>query len=172
MICGINENTNRAHLVKAALRAICFQTRDTLEAMRKDTGLTLSKLLVDGAMTNNEVLMQMQADISGIPVVRPLMCETTALGVAIAAGSAEGIRKWDLKIDASVPSDTFLPSISENERDILYSQWKMAIGRSLDWDLPPETKSNIKDIHKLTAPGIFLISTVIVLMIARYRSIS
>ncbi|EZA61756.1 glycerol kinase isoform X2 [Ooceraea biroi] len=172
VICGISEDTNRTHLVRAALQAICFQTRDILEAMREDTGLTLSKLLVDGAMTNNELLMQMQADICGIPVVRPLMCETTALGVAIAAGSAEGIRKWDVKIDATVPSDIFLPSITENERDMLYSQWKLAIDRSLGWDLPPETNNDVKDIHKTTAPGLFAISTMILLMIARYRSTS
>ncbi|XP_050489183.1 glycerol kinase-like isoform X1 [Bombus huntii] len=140
VICGITEDTNSTHIIKAALQAVCFQTRDILEAMKEDTGLILSKLLVDGAMTTNNLLMQMQADICGIPVVRPLMCETTALGVAIAAGNADGIRKWDVKIDAAVPSDTFLPSITENERDILYSQWKMAIDRSLGWE--PVTDTN------------------------------
>ncbi|XP_076680792.1 glycerol kinase 3 isoform X3 [Andrena cerasifolii] len=170
VICGITEDTNSTHIIKAALQAVCFQTRDILEAMRQDTGLTLSKLLVDGAMTNNNLLMQMQADICGIPVVRPLMCETTALGVAIAAGNADGIRKWDMKIDAAVPSDTFLPSITENERDILYSQWKMAIERSLDWEPIIDTTEDSKDIHKATAPGIFLISTIILLMIAKYQS--
>ncbi|EFN83485.1 Glycerol kinase [Harpegnathos saltator] len=139
VICGLTEDTNSSHVIKAALQSVCFQIRDILEAMKEDTGLVLSKLLVDGAMTNNDVLMQMQADICGIPVVRPLMCETTALGVAIAAGSAEGIRKWDVKIDAAVPSDTFLPTITENERDILYSQWKLGIERSLGWETLPET---------------------------------
>ncbi|XP_029174733.1 glycerol kinase-like isoform X1 [Nylanderia fulva] len=170
IICGISEDTNSAHIIKAALQAVCFQTRDILEAMKEDTGLVLSKLLVDGAMTTNDLLMQMQADICGIPVVRPLMCETTALGVAIAAGSAEGIRKWDVKIDAAVPSDIFLPSITENERDILYSRWKMAIDRSLGWELLPETDVDTKDIHRATAPGIFVITTIIVLMVAKYRS--
>ncbi|KMQ92510.1 glycerol kinase 3-like protein [Lasius niger] len=170
IICGISEDTNSAHIIKAALQAVCFQTRDILEAMKEDTGLVLSKLLVDGAMTTNDLLMQMQADICGIPVVRPLMCETTALGVAIAAGSAEGIRKWDVKIDAAVPSDIFLPSITENERDILYSQWKMAIDRSLGWELLPETDDDTKDIHRATAPGVFMITTIIVLMVAKYRS--
>lgn len=138
--------------------------------MKEDTGLVLSKLLVDGAMINNDLLMQMQADICGIPVVRPLMCETTALGVAIAAGSAEGIRKWDVKTDAAVPSDIFLPSISENERDILYSKWKMGIERSLGWEPHLETNDNAIDIHKVTAPGVFIIGTIILLMIAKYRS--
>lgn len=146
------------------------------------------------------------------------MCETTALGVAIAAGNADGIRKWDLKLDIAVPSDIFLPSISENgmllifpnfylifnllkiikfylERDILYSQWKMAIDRSLGWEPVSNTNGmfffffsikidfvklsktsdhffvdNIKNIHKATAPGIFMISTLLLLMIAKYHS--
>ena len=68
VICGITEDTTSAHIVKAALQAVCFQTRDILEAMRKDTGLLLTKLLVDGGMTPNNLLMQMKADICGIPV--------------------------------------------------------------------------------------------------------
>ncbi|XP_053989074.1 glycerol kinase-like [Hylaeus volcanicus] len=170
VICGITEETDSSHIIKAALQAVCFQTKDILQAMKEDTGLTLSKLLVDGAMTNNNLLMQMQADICGIPVVRPLMCETTALGVAIAAGSADGIRKWDVKIDVAVPSDTFFPSISENERDILYTQWKMAIDRSLGWEPIADTNDDTKNIHKATAPGIFVISTIVLLTIAKYHS--
>ncbi|KAG7210529.1 hypothetical protein KM043_012050 [Ampulex compressa] len=169
VICGITEDTNRTHIIKAALQAVCFQIRDILEAMKEDTGLVLSKLLVDGAMTNNSVLMQMQADICGIPVIRPLMCETTALGVAIAAGSADGIRRWDMKSDVAVPSDTFYPSITENERDIMYSQWKMAIDRSLGWEPTVENNDDTKDIHKVTAAGVFLISTIILLMVAKHR---
>ncbi|XP_015592456.1 glycerol kinase [Cephus cinctus] len=170
VICGITEDTNSAHIVKAALQSVCFQTRDILEAMKQDTGLSLSELLVDGAMTKNNLLMQMQADICGIPVVRPLMCETTALGVAIAAGSAEGVRKWDLKIDAMVPSDVFVPSITENERDILYSQWKMAIERSLGWEPCLDSDDETKDVHAATSTGLFVMGTVILLMIAKYRS--
>nr|XP_031837271.1 glycerol kinase-like isoform X1 [Nomia melanderi]XP_031837272.1 glycerol kinase-like isoform X1 [Nomia melanderi]XP_031837273.1 glycerol kinase-like isoform X1 [Nomia melanderi]XP_031837274.1 glycerol kinase-like isoform X1 [Nomia melanderi]XP_031837275.1 glycerol kinase-like isoform X1 [Nomia melanderi] len=170
VICGITEDTNSIHIIKAALQAVCFQTRDILETMKKDTGLSLSKLLVDGAMTNNNLLMQMQADICGIPVVRPLMCETTALGVAIAAGSADGIRKWDVKINGPVPSDTFIPSITENEQDILYSQWKKAIDRSLGWEPIIDTNDDAKSIHKATASGIFMISTIILLMIAKYHT--
>lgn len=170
VICGITEDTNSTHIVKAALQAVCFQTRDILEAMKQDTGLILSKLLVDGAMTTNNLLMQMQADICGIPVVRPLMCETTALGVAIAAGNADGIRKWDVKIDAAAPSDIFLPSITENERDILYSQWKMAINRSLGWEPTTDTNGDTKTIHKAIAPGIFAISTILLLVVAEYHS--
>lgn len=68
VICGITEDINYGHIVKAALQSVCFQTRDILEAMKEDTGMTLTKLLVDGAMTNNNLLMQMQADICGVPV--------------------------------------------------------------------------------------------------------
>jgi len=68
VICGISEDTDSTHIVRAALQAICFQTRDILETIKQDTGMTLSKLLVDGAMANNEYLMQMQADICGVPV--------------------------------------------------------------------------------------------------------
>ncbi|XP_029032688.1 glycerol kinase-like isoform X1 [Osmia bicornis bicornis] len=170
VICGITEDTNSTNIIKAALQAVCFQTRDILDAMKKDTGYILSKLLVDGAMTTNNLLMQMQADICGIPVVRPMMCETTALGAAIAAGNADGIRKWDVKVDSAVPSDTFLPSISENERDIMYAQWKMAIERSLGWDLQTDTKDYTSTVHKVTAPGIFVISTIILLIFAEYYS--
>ncbi|XP_076391014.1 glycerol kinase 3 isoform X2 [Megachile rotundata] len=169
VICGITEDTNSAHIIKAALQAVCFQTRDILETMKEETGFVLSKLLVDGSMTNNNLLMQMQADICGIPVVRPLMCETTALGAAIAAGSADGIRKWDMKMDGAVPSDTFLTSISENERDKLYSQWKMGIERSLGWEPEIVVTDNTNGMHKATALGIFVIGTIIVLLVARYR---
>lgn len=176
VICGLTERSTSAHIVKAALQSVCFQIRDVLEAMKKDTGIILSKLLVDGAMTSNDLLMQMQADICGTPVIRPLMAETTALGAAIAAGSAEGIRKWDIKTGSIVPSDIFLPSISEEESNILYSQWKEGINRSLGWKTITNTdgnkimKNDFKDLHKATAPGVFIMGTIILLVFAKYRS--
>ncbi|KAL1124512.1 hypothetical protein AAG570_001138, partial [Ranatra chinensis] len=114
VICGMTEQTCKSHLVKAALEAVCFQTRDILESMSKDCGASLTRLLVDGGMTGNDYVMQLQADLCGIPVMRPLMTETTALGAAMAAGSAQGIDVWDLKNVQPVPSDIFLPSISDN----------------------------------------------------------
>nr|CAD7400598.1 unnamed protein product [Timema cristinae] len=90
-LCGITEETTRGHIVKAALEAVCFQTRDVLQAMNSDCGIPLTKLLVDGGMTSNNYLMQLLADLCGTQVVRPLMTETTALGAAMAAGNAEGI---------------------------------------------------------------------------------
>ncbi|KAI4490848.1 hypothetical protein M0804_003792 [Polistes exclamans] len=170
VICGLTERSTNAHIVKAALQSVCFQIRDVLEAMKKDTGIILSKLLVDGAMTSNDLLMQMQADICGTPVIRPLMAETTALGAAIAAGSAEGIRKWDIKTGSIVPSDIFLPSISEEESNILYSQWKEGINRSLGWKTITNTDDDFKDLHKATAPGVFIMGTIILLVFAKYRS--
>ncbi|XP_063990803.1 glycerol kinase-like [Diachasmimorpha longicaudata] len=171
VICGITEKTTRAHIVKASLQAVCFQIRDILEAMTQDTGVTLKKLLADGAMSNNNLLMQMQADICGISVVRPLMSETTALGAAMAAGMAQGIKKWDVKIDMSVPSDAFLPLITEDERHVLYSQWKKAVDRSLNWDKPPDLDENSPaDCHNATSAGIFVLSSIILLIIAKHRS--
>ncbi|KAF5279503.1 hypothetical protein FQA39_LY05613 [Lamprigera yunnana] len=133
VICGLTEETKPAHLIKAALEAVAFQTRDILEAMGLDCGYPLSKLLVDGGMTTNNYLMQIQADYCGIPVVRPLMTETTALGAAIAAGYAAGVDVWDLENIQTVSSDVFTPSITENQRNVKYARWKMAIARSLDW---------------------------------------
>lgn len=169
VICGLTERSTSAHIVKAALQAICFQIRDILQAMKADTGTTLSKLLVDGAMVKNDLLMQMQADICGTPVIRPLMAETTALGVAIAAGCAEGIRKWDIRRESIVPRDIFLPAITENESDRLYAQWQKGIDRSLGWSLIEED-DDVSCIHKVTAPGIFIIGTMILLVFAKYRS--
>ncbi|KAL0273894.1 UNVERIFIED_CONTAM: hypothetical protein PYX00_006465 [Menopon gallinae] len=134
VIVGITLETEKAHIIRAALEAVCFQIRDILEAMKKDCGIPLTKLQVDGGMTNNNIVMQLQADLIGIPVVRPKMTETTALGVAMAAGQAEGIEIWDLDNIHSSYSDVFKPAISNAERDIRYSKWKSAVERSFDWD--------------------------------------
>ncbi|XP_063223008.1 glycerol kinase 3-like isoform X2 [Bacillus rossius redtenbacheri] len=133
VICGITEETSQLHIVRAALEAVCFQTRDILEAMNQDCGAPLTKLQVDGGMTANSLLMQLQADLVGISVVRPVMTETTALGAAIAAGSAKGVEVWNTDAKA-LPCDVFKPNISEEERDARYSKWKMAVERSFGWD--------------------------------------
>ncbi|KAI4470001.1 sugar kinase [Holotrichia oblita] len=133
VICGLTEETKPGHIVRGALESVAFQVRDILEAMALDCGYPLQKLLVDGGMTANNFLMQIQADYCGIPVVRPLMSETTSLGAAMAAGNAKGVEVWDLDNVQPVPSDCFIPSITEDQRDIRYSRWKMAIARSLDW---------------------------------------
>lgn len=132
IICGITEQTEKGHIVVAALEAVCFQVKDILDAMNLECGTPLSKLKVDGGMTNNVKLMQWQADIIGLEVVKPAMVETTALGAAMFAGRAVG--KWDLNAKSDVNSRNFKPQISEDERDVRFKKWKMAIDRSLAWD--------------------------------------
>uniref|UniRef100_A0A0A9YQ50 Probable glycerol kinase n=1 Tax=Lygus hesperus TaxID=30085 RepID=A0A0A9YQ50_LYGHE len=143
VVCGITEETSKANIIRAALQAVCFQTRDILEAMNKDCGIPLKTLLVDGGMCANDFLMQQQADLVGIPVVRPSMLETTALGAAMAAGRAKGIEVWNWEESEShaVPVDTFHPSLKEDERDYKYARWKMAIERSLGWSPSDERKT-------------------------------
>ncbi|XP_066905890.1 glycerol kinase [Halyomorpha halys] len=135
VICGITEETQRSHILRAAMEAICFQTRDILEAMHKDTGLPLSELWVDGGMIKNNLLMQLQADLCGVPVVRPHMAETTSLGAAIAAGLAEGVGALDIEHLSPGPNDVFSPKITGKERNARYSKWKMAVERSFGWDI-------------------------------------
>lgn len=134
VICGINEDTQRGHIIRAALEAVCFQVRDILDAMTKDCGSELLKLNVDGGMTANRLLMQLQSDLIGLNVIRPKMSETTALGAAIAAGHAVG--KWNIEeVELEIEKEMFDPIISENERDMRYTKWKMAIERSMEWNI-------------------------------------
>lgn len=133
VICGIHEDTQRGHIIRATLEAVCFQVRDILDAMTKDCGIPLQSVRVDGGMTENKLLMQTLADLIGMTIIKPNMTETTALGAAMMAGFAVGV--WDLE-RVEVPMETVLikPKIDENERDMRYSKWKMAIERSLGWD--------------------------------------
>ncbi|XP_044728466.1 glycerol kinase-like [Chrysoperla carnea] len=141
IICGLTAFTTKGHIIRAALESVCFQTRDIMEAMNKDCGFPLTKLHVDGKMTQNNLLMQLQADISGIPVFRAQTPDVTALGVAMAAGQADGIQIWDIyEQPDSVPTDTFLPTTTDDERDARYNKWKMAVHRSLGW---AQTKKSI-----------------------------
>ncbi|XP_076262781.1 glycerol kinase 3-like isoform X3 [Rhynchophorus ferrugineus] len=171
VICGLTEETKPGHLVKAALEGVCYQVRDVLEAMSLDCGIPLKKLLVDGGMTINDYLMQMQADYCGIPVVRPTMLETTALGAAIAAGSAQGVEVWDAKKIQATPNDIFVPSISENGKDMKYTRWKMAIKRSMGWaveDTSNHQKSSEESIASSLPCGLFLFGTMMTLVVAQY----
>lgn len=174
VICGLSEETEKEHLIRAALEAACFQTRDILDAMNADCHIPLSRLLVDGGMTANNYIMQLQADLSGIPVVRPLMTEATALGAAIAAGVAEGIAVWDLDNTVDVPCDIFYPRMTDNEREILHLKWKKAVERSLGWEVDPIEEPTEGDKYSSmmsTIPaGIFLVTTLGLLVFARWRS--
>jgi len=136
IICGLTQFTTKSHIIRAALEAVCFQTRDILEAMAKDCGHQLTKLQVHGKMTENKLLMQLQADLCGIPVERTATSvRMEALGVAMAAGQAEGIGVWDIykELQTPVSHDVFLPTTTHEERDARYSKWKMAVKRSLGW---------------------------------------
>jgi glycerol kinase len=134
VIVGLTRYVTRAHIVRATLEAICYQTRDVLEAMRTDSGIELTALKVDGGATVNNFLMQLQADILGVPVVRPVVHETTALGAAYAAGLATGL--WsnldELRANWGV-DQVFEPQWSEDQREQAYAGWKKAVERSRDW---------------------------------------
>jgi len=133
-IVGLSRFHAKAHLARATLEATCFQTRDVLDAMTRDAGVALAMLRVDGGATVNNLLMQLQADILGVPVVRPTVTETTALGAAYAAGLACGVwnsleaLRGQWRIDR-----TWLPEWSADRRDAAYRGWQKAVTRSLDW---------------------------------------
>jgi glycerol kinase len=125
---------NKGHIARAALEATAYQTREVLEAMQADSGVELHSLKVDGGMVVNELLMQFQADILSLPVVRPTVNETTSLGAAYAAGLAVGF--WDnvddLRTNWGIEKQ-WLPAMEADSREFLFAQWKKAVERSFDW---------------------------------------
>jgi glycerol kinase len=133
-IVGLSRFNTKAHLARATLEAICFQTRAVLDAMVQDSGVRLEVLKVDGGATVNDTLMQLQADILGVPVVRPVVAETTALGAAYAAGLAVGFWKDldDLR-DNWRMDRRWEPRWSADQRDSAYARWEKAVERALDW---------------------------------------
>jgi glycerol kinase len=133
-IVGLTRGTSAAHIARATLEAIAFQTRDVLDAMAKDAGTQMSELKVDGGAASNDLLMQIQSDLLGIPVIRPANLETTATGAAFLAGLASGIWK-DLNDIRRVwqVDRRFEPTISQDERDSRYQTWQRAVERSLNW---------------------------------------
>jgi glycerol kinase len=134
LLVGLTRGTGRAHLARAALEAACYQSRDVIEAMQSDAGAPLPDLRVDGGMTANDALLQMQADILGIPVHRPAVTETTALGAAYLAGLAAGLWSGTDEIAARWRiARTFEPQISADQRESLYAGWKRAVERARHW---------------------------------------
>lgn len=134
VIAGLTRFANRGHIARAALEATAFQTRDVLDAMTSDSGVVLGELRVDGGMIANTLLMQFQADILGVDVVRPRVAETTALGAAYAAGLAVGF--WsglDEIRDHWVEGGRWSPSMPPEDRERLHRRWRQAVERSLDW---------------------------------------
>ncbi|TAM85036.1 MAG: glycerol kinase [Jatrophihabitans sp.] len=133
-IVGLTRYVNRGHLARAALEATAFQTREVVEAMNADSGVALTSLKVDGGMVVNDLLMQFQADILGVPVVRPVVAETTALGAAYAAGLAVGFWSSTEEIRRNWAADRqWEPAMEGERRDALYATWQKAVTRTLDW---------------------------------------
>lgn len=133
-IVGLTRYINKGHIARATLEATAFQTRELLDAMEKDSGVKLTSLKVDGGMVFNELLMQFQADILNIPVVRPKIAETTALGASYAAGLAVGFWKDQDELRSNWGKDKeWMPGLDEAVREKLYSQWKKAVSRTFDW---------------------------------------
>jgi glycerol kinase len=134
VIAGLTRFTNKGHLARAVLEATAFQTREVLEAMEKDSRIQLKVLRTDGGMVENDLLMQFQSDILNLPVVCPVVKETTALGAAYAAGLAVGYYRDtdDLRSNWAVDR-RWTPNMDEETRESLYKTWKKAVTRSFDW---------------------------------------
>jgi len=133
-ILGLTRGVKKEHIIRAALEAMAYQSRDVLEVMQNDSGIQLKSLKVDGGAVQNNLLMQFQADILGIPLMRPKIIETTALGTAYLAGLAIGLWKDQQEISANwIEDKKFLPVMEFKLKEKLYSTWKKAVQRSLHW---------------------------------------
>lgn len=133
-LVGLTRFVNKGHIARACLEATAFQTREVLDAMNADCGVALTELRVDGGMVANELLMQFQADVLGVEVVRPAVIETTALGAAYAAGIAVGV--WDGEADVAAnwaEARRWRPTMPPAERERTYRLWRKAVTRTLDW---------------------------------------
>ncbi|KAM9766607.1 glycerol kinase isoform 1-T1 [Menidia menidia] len=172
IICGLTQFTNKRHLAFAALEAVCFQTREILDAMNQDSGIPLNQLQVDGGMTSNRLLMQLQADILCIPVVKPSMPETTALGAAMAAGAAEGVSVWSLNPEdlSEVTSEKFEPQINPEESELRYARWKKAVEKSMNWETtqPVSNGNGEPGIFSSIPLGFYIMGSMLMLIGAKY----
>jgi glycerol kinase len=134
VLVGLTRYVNKGHIARAVIEATAYQTRDIVEAMNKDSGVELNKLKVDGGMVANELLMQFQSDILNVPVIRPKVSETTALGAAYAAGLAVGFWSGIEELRQNWAEDkTWHPAMSSNIREKYYLEWKKAVDRTFNW---------------------------------------
>ncbi len=134
VVVGLTRYANKGHLARAVLEATAFQTAEVVDAMNADSGVDLTELRVDGGMVGNDLLMQFQADILGVPVVRPRVSETTALGAAYAAGLATGVWSSQADLRANWGEDRrWEPTMDSDERSRLFARWKQAVERTYDW---------------------------------------
>ncbi|XP_004848062.1 glycerol kinase 2 [Heterocephalus glaber] len=172
IICGLTQFTNKCHIAFAALEAVCFQTREILDAMNRDCGIPLRHLQVDGNMTNNKILMQLQADILHIPVIRSSMPETTALGAAMAAGAAKGVGVWSLKQEdlSGITMEWIEPQSQAAESEIHYRTWKRAVMKTMGWVSTQSPENKELAIFSSLPLGFFIVSSMIILIGARYIS--
>jgi len=134
VIVGLTRFANRGHIARAALEAAAYQSREVIEAMEADSGVKLVTLKVDGGMVLNELLMEFQSDLLGVPVIRPRTIETTALGAAYAAGLAVGY--WESEDDIRenwAEGKRWEPTMSDDDRNARYARWKQAVTRTFDW---------------------------------------
>jgi glycerol kinase len=133
-LVGLTRYVNKGHIARAVLEATAFQSREVVDAMNADSGVDLTELKVDGGMVANEALMQFQADILGVPVVRPKVAETTALGAAYAAGIAVGFWNGEQDvIDNWAEDKRWEPSMDEADREKTFRNWKKAVTKTFDW---------------------------------------
>ncbi len=133
-LVGLTRYVNRGHIARAVLEATAFQTREVLDAMNADSGVPLTELKVDGGMTQNNLLMNFQADVLGVPVVRPVVAETTALGAAYAAGIATGFWNGEQDVIDNWAEDArWSPSADATEVARIYRNWKKAVTKTFDW---------------------------------------
>jgi glycerol kinase len=142
VMVGLTRYITKGHIARASLESCAFQTQEVLDAMVRDSGVRLNELRVDGGMVANELLMQFQADLLGVPVVRPRITETTSLGAAYAAGLAVGFWQDEKELRSQWQAERrWEPRMNEIERGRLQSLWKKAVERTLDWvtpaDVPP-----------------------------------
>jgi glycerol kinase len=134
VMVGLTRYVNKGHIARAALEATAYQSREVVEAMDADSGVALTELKVDGGMVVNDTLMQFQADLLNVPVIRPKVTETTALGAAYAAGLAVGFWADEDELRRQWAEDKrWEPSMDEGHREQLYGRWKKAVQRTLDW---------------------------------------
>lgn len=142
VIVGLTRGVNRNHVVRATLESIAFKTRDVLQAMEEDSGIKLKVLKVDGGAVPNNFLMQFQSDILGVPVERPLITESTAMGAAFLAGLAVGFWKDKAEIAAKRHVErTFIPTMSADISEKKYLGWKRAVDRSRAWASSDDNES-------------------------------
>jgi glycerol kinase len=133
-IVGLTRFVNKGHIARAVLEATAFQSREVIDAMNADSGVALTSLKVDGGMVANELLMQFQADILGVPVIRPVVAETTALGAAYAAGLAVGFWETEDDIRTNWAQDKqWDPDMDDGHREKIYRTWKKAVTKTFDW---------------------------------------